>query len=65
MSRQDKRITNDVLMPKIATVTSKMQITIPIRFARKYGLGPGSKVSLEVRNGSILVAPLPKEAEST
>ena len=67
MRQQKERMTDEVLMPKLATVTSKMQVTIPVRFARKYGLCPGSKVSLEVRNGSILVTPLRpiKEARSS
>jgi len=51
-------MTNERLMPKIATVTSKMQVTIPVRFARKYGLRPGQKVGLSVRKGSIIVRPL-------
>jgi AbrB family looped-hinge helix DNA binding protein len=50
-------MTDDVLLPKIATVTSKMQVTIPVRFARKYGLTPGSKVCLGVKNGRILLFP--------
>jgi AbrB family looped-hinge helix DNA binding protein len=50
-------MTNEVLLPKIATVTSKMQVTIPKRFAQKYGLVPGSKVALDVRSGAIVVTP--------
>lgn len=33
-------MTDDVLLPQNATVTSKLQVTIPIRFARKYELTP-------------------------
>ena len=51
-------MTDDVLLPKMATVTSKMQVTIPVRFARKYGLKPGSKVSLGVKDRAIIVTPL-------
>jgi AbrB family looped-hinge helix DNA binding protein len=49
---------DDVLLPRIATVTSKMQLTIPAAFAQKHGIKPGDKVSLTVRNGRIVVRPL-------
>jgi AbrB family looped-hinge helix DNA binding protein len=56
-------MTAEKLLPKIATVTSKLQVTIPVRFARKYGLHKGSKIALTVKNGSILVTPYRSIAE--
>jgi len=58
-------MTDKRLLPKIATVTSKGQVTIPIRFARKYGLPPGSKVSLEVKRGRLLITPWRSSKEET
>jgi len=49
---------HDRVLPKLATVTSKMQLTIPIRIARKLDLKPGHKVIVAARNGRIVVKPL-------
>jgi AbrB family looped-hinge helix DNA binding protein len=49
---------DDRVLPKLATVTSKMQLTIPVRIARKLNLKPGQKVSVAARNGRIVVRPL-------
>ncbi|MBV9279421.1 MAG: AbrB/MazE/SpoVT family DNA-binding domain-containing protein [Chloroflexi bacterium] len=50
-------MTDEKLLPKIATVSSKGQITIPIRYARKYGLKKGSKIAIEVKNGAMIFTP--------
>jgi AbrB family looped-hinge helix DNA binding protein len=62
MSKQHV-MTKEVLLPKLATVTSKRQVTIPKRFGQKYGLVPGSKVALDVRNGAIVITPYPSITE--
>jgi AbrB family looped-hinge helix DNA binding protein len=49
---------DDLVLAKISTVTSKMQLTIPIRIARKLDLKPGQKVSVAARNDCIVVEPL-------
>jgi AbrB family looped-hinge helix DNA binding protein len=56
---------DEVLLPKIVTVTSKLQITIPKRFRREHGLHPGSKVSLEVKSGRLLITPYPAQEVGT
>lgn len=48
-----------MVMPEVATVTSKSMINIPVRIRRKYGLQAGSKVVfLELESGITLV-PVP------
>jgi AbrB family looped-hinge helix DNA binding protein len=53
----DELMNEAVLMPRIATVSSKLQVTLPAAFRRKYHLKPGDKVQLEVRNGRIILTP--------
>jgi AbrB family looped-hinge helix DNA binding protein len=40
------------------TVTSKMQLTIPINIARKVGITSGEKVTFEEENGRIVITPV-------
>jgi hypothetical protein len=42
MALKNHHMTDQTPLPKIATVTSRLQVTIPARFARKYGLRKGS-----------------------
>lgn len=41
-----------------ATITSKMQFTIPIRIARKVGVKSGEKVNVSEENGKIIISPV-------
>ena len=41
-----------------ATITSKLQLTIPVKIARKVGVKSGEKVNIEEENGKILITPL-------
>lgn len=43
-----------------ATITSKLQFTIPIRIARKVGIKKGEKVQVTEENGKITIAPMKK-----
>ena len=43
-------------MNQNATITSKMQFTIPIKIARKVGIKSGEKVSVSEENGKIIIA---------
>lgn len=45
-------------MNQSATVTSKMQLTIPMLIARKVGLTSGDKVAVFEENGRIVVTPI-------
>jgi len=50
-------------MGQIATVTSKMQFTIPMLMAREVGVKSAEKVSVVVNRGQIVITPLPKLVE--
>lgn len=41
-----------------ATITSKMQFTIPINIARRVGVKSGEKVNVSEENGRIIIAPV-------
>jgi AbrB family looped-hinge helix DNA binding protein len=41
-----------------ATVTSKMQLTIPAALARKHGIKGGDKVRIEEQDGRIILTPI-------
>jgi AbrB family looped-hinge helix DNA binding protein len=41
-----------------STVTSKMQVTIPSKIAKKVGVGVGEKVQFTERNGEIVITPV-------
>lgn len=45
-------------MNQSATITSKMQFTIPIRIARKVGVKSGEKVNVSEENGKIIISPV-------
>lgn len=45
-------------MNQIATITSKMQLTMPVAVAKKIGLKPGQKVLVSDRNGQAVVTPI-------
>ena len=41
-----------------ATITSKMQLTIPIIIAKKVGITSGDRVTVSEENGNIILTPL-------
>jgi AbrB family looped-hinge helix DNA binding protein len=45
-------------MNQSATITSKMQLTIPMIIARKVGLESGDKVTVSEENGKIVLTPM-------
>lgn len=45
-------------MNQSATITSKMQLTIPMVIARKVGLESGDKVTLSEEGGKIILIPM-------
>lgn len=45
-------------MNQSATITSKMQLTIPIIIARKVGIGSGDKVAVSEEHGRIILTPI-------
>ncbi len=45
-------------MNQSATITSKMQLTIPIVIARKVGIGSGDKVAVSEEHGRIILTPM-------
>ncbi len=45
-------------MNQVATITSKMQLTMPINIAKKLGLKPGQKVFVSEHNGQATVTPI-------
>jgi AbrB family looped-hinge helix DNA binding protein len=54
--------------PYTATVTSKLQLTIPKQLANRYGLRPGDRVSISTDGRRIFVQPyrsLLKELEGS
>lgn len=48
------------MIPQTATITSKLQFTIPILIARKVGVRSGEKVQVSEENGKITVTPMKK-----
>lgn len=48
------------MIPQTATITSKLQFTIPIRIARKVGVKSGEKVQISEENGRITITPMKK-----
>ena len=47
-------------MNQSATITSKMQLTIPIVIARKVGIISGDRVTVSEENGKIVLTPIKK-----
>jgi len=45
-------------MYQIATITSKMQLTIPMLIAKKIGIESGDKLTVSEENGKIILTPL-------
>jgi AbrB family looped-hinge helix DNA binding protein len=45
-------------MNQTATVTSKMQFTIPMLIAKKIGLKSGDKLTVSEENGKIILTPI-------
>lgn len=43
-----------------ATITSKLQLTIPVKIARKVGIKSGEKVDVSEENGKIVITPMIK-----
>lgn len=50
-------------MNQNATITSKMQFTIPMLIARKIGVKSGEKVDVAEKKGQIIITPLRKLVE--
>lgn len=50
-------------MNQSATITSKMQFTIPMLIARKIGVKSGEKVDVAEKKGQIIITPLRKLVE--
>lgn len=51
-------------MNRSATITSKMQFTIPIIIAKSVGIKSGQKVNVTVQEGQIIITPLKKLVEN-
>lgn len=51
------------MMPQTATITSKLQFTIPMLIARKIGVKSGEKVDVAENKGQIIITPLRKLVE--
>jgi AbrB family looped-hinge helix DNA binding protein len=49
-------------MGQMATVSSKGQIVIPVELRRKYKIRGGTRLSVNDRDGSILLTPNPYDA---
>lgn len=45
-------------MQQIATITGKMQLTVPVRVAEKIGIKTGDKVSVSDSHGKIILTPV-------
>lgn len=50
-------------MNQIATITSKMQLTIPVGIAKKAGFKRGQKVLVTYKKGGVNLSPLLNEIE--
>lgn len=50
-------------MNQSATITSKMQFTIPMLIARRVGVKSGEKVDVAEKKGQIIITPLRKLVE--
>jgi AbrB family looped-hinge helix DNA binding protein len=50
-------------MNQSATITSKMQLTIPMVIAKSIGIKRGEKVSVATKYGQIIIMPLKKLVE--
>jgi AbrB family looped-hinge helix DNA binding protein len=52
-----RRSSSSRVFPKVVTVSSKGQITIPRRYMRRYGLQPGDAVEITIAGRSMRVRP--------
>jgi bifunctional DNA-binding transcriptional regulator/antitoxin component of YhaV-PrlF toxin-antitoxin module len=50
-------ITNRRLVPTMVTMSTEGQITLPIVFRRCYGIRPGTKIAIEVKDDAIIFTP--------
>ena len=48
-------------MTKITTISSKLQITLPVALVRELGLQPGDKLAVELKDGRLTLHPRPKD----
>lgn len=48
------------MLLQTATITSKLQFTIPTKIAKKVGIKSGEKVQVSEENGKITIAPMKK-----
>ncbi|MBI2020231.1 AbrB/MazE/SpoVT family DNA-binding domain-containing protein [Candidatus Daviesbacteria bacterium] len=44
-------------MQQIATITGKMQLTVPMRLAKKFGLKRGQKIVFAEKDGQLVLTP--------
>lgn len=54
---------NSLYMTQMATITSKMQLTLPIAVVRKIGIKSGQKVTVSEENGKIIITPAERLVE--
>lgn len=45
------------MLSQSATITSKLQLTIPMRIAKKLGIKSGEKVQISEKDGKIVITP--------
>jgi antitoxin PrlF len=50
-------------MRRVATMTSKGQITIPAEVRKQLGLGQGDRVEFTLEDGAAILRPLPPEPD--
>ncbi len=50
-------------MRRVATMTSKGQITIPVEVRKRLGLGKGDRVEFTLEEGVAVLRPLPPEPD--
>jgi AbrB family looped-hinge helix DNA binding protein len=48
-------------MTKTATVGAKGQVVIPVEFRRELGLEPGQRVDVQLREGVLMLRPVPRD----
>ena len=50
-------------MRRVATMTSKGQVTIPVEVRKQLGLGQGDRVEFTLEDGAAVLRPLPPEPD--
>jgi AbrB family looped-hinge helix DNA binding protein len=48
-------------MSKVATIGARGQVVMPVEMRRQIGLEPGQRVDVEVRDGTVVLTPIPKD----